>query len=178
MRYIRIPLERVGVLIGKNGETRKKIEEATKIQLTINSEMGEVTFDDLTIEDPLSIFKVENIIRAIGRGFSPDHAFLLLNDDMDLFVFDIRDYVGNRPTHVQRLKSRVIGTNGKTKRVIEELTFSNISIYGHTVAIICNIVDMDIAQKAIDKILSGSKHASVYRFVESSMRKLRLEHGF
>lgn len=178
MRYVRIPLERVAVLIGKNGQTRKKLEEYTRIALHINSEAGEVTFNDRTVEDPMAIFKVENIIRAIGRGFSPEHAFLLLSDDMDLFIFDIRDYVGNKPSHVQRLKSRVIGTNGKTKRVIEHLTTSKISIYGHTIAIICNIIDIDITKKAIDKILSGNKHANVYRFIESNMKKLRLEQGF
>lgn len=178
MRYIRIPFERIGVLIGKDGETRKKIEELTQVKLTVNSDLGEVTFNDQDIEDPLTIFKVENIVRAIARGFSPEHAFLLLNDDMDFFVFDIRDYVGNKPTHVHRLKSRVIGTQGKTKRVLEHLTLTNISIYGHTVAIIGNILDIDIAKKAIDKLLSGSKHASVYRYVESTMKKLRVEQGF
>jgi rRNA processing protein Krr1/Pno1 len=33
---------------------------------------------------------------------------------------------------------------------------------------------MDIAKRAIDKLLSGSKHATVYRFIESNMRQLRL----
>ena len=178
MRYIRIPMERIGVLIGKNGETRQKIEELTNSHLNINSELGEITFNDQEVKDPLDIFKIENIIRAIGRGFSPEHALLLLDDNMDLFIFDIHDYVGKKPSHVKRLKSRVIGTDGKTKRVLEELTDSKISVYGHTIAIIGSIIDLDITKKAIDKILNGSKHATVYRYVESNMKKLRLERGF
>lgn len=178
MRYIRIPIERIGVLIGPNGETRKKIEKYTKIKLSIDSDMGEVTFNDQNIENPLDIFKVENIIRAIGRGFSPENAFILLGNDMDLFIFDIHDYVGKRPSHVKRLKSRVIGTEGKTKKVLEELTESKISVYGHTISIIGDILTIDITKKAIDMLLSGSKHASVYRFLETNMKKLRLEYGF
>ena len=178
MRYIRIPMERIGVLIGKNGETRQKIEELTNSHLNINSELGEITFNDQEVKDPLDIFKIENIIRAIGRGFSPEHALLLLDDNMDLFIFDIHDYVGKKPSHVKRLKSRVIGTDGKTKRVLEELTDSKISVYGHTIAIIGSIIDLDITKKAIGKILNGSKHATVYRYVESNMKKLRLERGF
>lgn len=171
-------MERVGVLIGQNGETRKKIEERTKVKLDINSELGEVTFDDQHIENPLNIFKIENIIRAIGRGFSPENAMILMGNEMDLFIFDIHDYVGKRPSHVKRLKSRVIGSDGKTKRVLEELTESKISVYGHTIAIIGNILVIDITKKAIDKILSGSKHATVYRYVETNMKNLRMEHGF
>jgi len=178
MRYIRIPMERVAVLIGQNGETRKKIQQATRISLQINSDLGEVTFDDQSIENPLDIFKIENIIRAIGRGFSPENALLLLGNDMDLFIFDIHDYVGKRPSHIKRLKSRVIGTDGKTKRVLEELTESKISIYGHTISIIGNIFNIDITKKSIDMILSGSKHATVYRFVETNMKKLRMEGTF
>jgi ribosomal RNA assembly protein len=178
MRFIRIPMERVGVLIGPEGEIKKKIEHITKIKLYINSESGEITFNEQELSDPFKMFIIENIIRAIGRGFSPENAFLLLNEDMDLFIFDIHDYVGKRPTHVQRLKSRVIGSEGKTKRVLEELTESKISIYGHTIAIIGSIFNIDITKKAVDKLLSGSKHATVYRFVEGSMKKLRLEGGF
>ena len=82
MRYIRIPMDRVAVLIGPNGSTKQLIEERTKIPLEVNSQTGEVTIDDHEIEDPFIVFKVENIIKAIGRGFSPDQAFKLLNDDL------------------------------------------------------------------------------------------------
>ena len=72
------------------------------------------------------------------------------------------------------MKSRIIGKNGKTKRVLEELTDSDISVYGHTVAVISEFIYLDIIKRAIDKLLSGSKHASVYRFVETNMKKLRM----
>jgi rRNA processing protein Krr1/Pno1 len=37
---------------------------------------------------------------------------------------------------------------------------------------------MDILKKAIDMLLSGSRHSTVYRFVESSMKRLKMEHRF
>ena len=33
MKYLKIPMERIGVLIGSNGETRKRIEDYSKIKL-------------------------------------------------------------------------------------------------------------------------------------------------
>lgn len=171
-------MDRVGVLIGHNGETKKKIETITKVTLDIDSKNGEVSFNEEEVEDPLLIFKIENIIRAIGRGFSPEHAFLLMKDDIDLLIFDIHDYVGKKPSHVHRLKSRIIGQNGKTRTILEDLTNSYISIYGHTIAVIGNIIEIDITKKAIDKLLSGAKHATVYQYLEKNMKKLRLDQGF
>jgi len=173
MRYLKIPLDRVGVLIGPQGDTKKYIEEHTHVSLDIDSEVGEICIDDHASEDPLMIFKVEHMVRAIGRGFSPEHAFRLFSDEVDFYLFDIHEYVGKKPSHVKRLKSRVIGSEGKTKRVLEELTQANISVYGHTIAVIADIFFMDIVKKAIDMLLSGSKHATVYRYVERSMKQLR-----
>ena len=173
MRYIRIPMDRIAILIGPQGKTKEDIEKHANIVLEVNSNLGEIKFNDQQIDDPLMIFKIENVIRAIGRGFSPEHAMLLFDDENDLVIFDIHDYVSKKPSHVQRLRSRIIGTNGKTRQILEEVTNSNISIYGHTVAVIGSIIEIDITKKAIDKLLSGAKHATVYQYVEKQMKKLR-----
>lgn len=178
MRYLKIPMERVGVLVGHNGETKRKLEQKTKVTLNIDSQLGEISVDEHSTEDPLLVLKVESMVLAIGRGFSPEHAFMLLSDDFEFFVFDIHDYVGKGKSHVRRLKSRIIGREGKTKRVLEELTDSYLSVYGHTIAVIANIADIDIIKRAVDKLLSGSKHATVYSFVESNMKKLKMDGSF
>ena len=171
MKYLKIPLDRVGVLIGQKGETKKDLEEKSGFKINIDSKLGEVTIDDHKAEDPLMLIKIENIVKAIGRGFSPEKAFLLLDDNYEFYIFDLRDYVGNKENHIKRLKARVIGKNGKTKHVLEDLTNSYISIYGHTVSIITNFYYFDIIKRGIDKLLSGSKHASVYRYIETNIKK-------
>ena len=173
MKYLKIPMERVGVLIGHNGEIKKDLEDKSGIKIIIDSNNGEVTFDENSSTDPLMSLKVENIINAISRGFSPEKAFLLFSDDADFFVFDLRDYAGKKDTHIRRLKSRVIGREGKTKRVLEELTNSKVSVHGHTVSIISDIIRINILKKSIDMLLTGSKHATVYHFVEAQMRELK-----
>lgn len=174
MKYLKIPKERIGVLIGPNGETKEKIEKLSKTMLQIDSIEGEIIIDEHEKSDPLLPLIVKNVILAIGRGFSPEHALYLFKENMDFFIFDIRDYVGKKDSHNKRMKSRIIGTEGKTKRTIENLTDSYLSIYGHTVSIIADFELMDIAKKAIDMLLSGSKHASVYRYIEREMKKLRM----
>lgn len=173
MKYLKIPMDRVGVLIGHNGETKKQLEEKTGIKVEINSDEGEIQLFENKKTDPLTILKTENVIRAIGRGFSPDNAFLLLSDQMEFYMFDLHDYVGKKSSHVRRIKSRVIGKKGKTRRLLEELTSSKISIYGHTISVISDIININIVKKSIEMILTGSKHAAVYRFVEKQMKELK-----
>ena len=173
MKYISIPMDRVGVLIGNKGEVKKDLESRSGLKIKIDSKGGEITIDDHETKDPLVILKVENVIKAVGRGFAPDKAFMLLNDDSDFFVFDLHEYVGKKEAHVRRLKSRVIGKEGKTKKVLEDLTEAKVSIYGHTISIISDTIRMNILKKSIDMLLTGSKHATVYRFVESQMKELK-----
>ena len=178
MKYLKIPMERVAVLIGRNGETKKDLEEKSGLKINIDSKLGEVVIDNHEVEDTLMIIKIENIVKAIGRGFSPQNAMKLMDDDADFFVFDLYDYVGKKEAHVRRLKSRIIGKEGKTKRVLEGLTDARISIYGHTVSVISDIVRMNILKKSIDMILAGRKQATVYRFVETQIKDLRREERY
>lgn len=174
MRYVRIPHERVGVVIGPGGETKQALERLTGVKTRVDSEAGEVWIDDAHPKDPLMPLKAEEIVRAIARGFSPAHAFKLLRDDHYLHVFDVHDYVGKDREHIRRLSARMIGTDGKTRRLVEELSGALLSVYGHTVSVIGDLEALDIARRACDMILSGSEHAAVYRFLEGQRRKAKL----
>lgn len=180
MKYLKIPMDRIAVLIGHKGETKSELENRAGLKLEIDSKNGEIAINEQDVEDPLIVMKMENIVKAIGRGFSPDNAMRLLDEDADFFIFNLQDYVGKKDAHIRRLKSRIIGKEGKTRRVLEELTESKISIYGHTISIISDVVKMNILKRSVDMILTGSKHATVYRFVETQMKELkRLEkYGF
>lgn len=172
---IRIPKDRIGVIIGKSGEVKKQIESELKVKLEINSETGEVAIDDEHVDQPLNQLKVVNVVRAIGRGFSPEHAFRLFEDDIYLEIINIEDYTskGSRK-HIQRLKGRLIGAEGKARRLISELTGASITIYGDTVGIIGDYWEVETAKTAVDMLLSGRKHSTVYRFLESRRRELRI----
>jgi ribosomal RNA assembly protein len=178
MKYLKIPMDRVAILIGHNGDTKNEIEQRSGLKINIDSKLGEIVIDDHEIDDPLIVIKVENICKAIGRGFSPQNAYRLFDDNSDFFIFDLYDYVGKKASHIRRLKSRIIGREGKTKRVLEELTDSKISVYGHTISIISDMLKMNIMKKSIDMLLTGSKHATVYRFVERQIRELRMEQRY
>jgi len=173
--FVRIPKDRIGALIGPEGRVKERIEKQLGIELNINSETGDVTLTlSPTCEDPSALFRAKEVITAVGRGFAPDRAFRLIQDeDALLEVIDLREIFGRSLSDLQRLKGRIIGQEGKTRRIIEELTDADVSVYGHTVSIIADADEMDIAREAIKMLLQGRQHSSVYRFLHKKRRELK-----
>lgn len=175
--YVRVPKERIGVLIGKKGETKKGIEERTKTHIDIDSESGEVFISSTReTEDPLAVWKARDVVRAIGRGFSPEKAFRLLEEGETLEVIDLTDIViGNDKHALPRVRGRIIGRRGRTREIIEEMSGAYVSVYGKTVAIIGNPIQVEIAKNAVEKLAKGSRHGSVYKYLERKKKDLELE---
>ena len=173
--YLKIPRDRVGALVGPDGSVKAVIERKLSVDLQVESETGAVQITLLsTAEDPTVLFRAKEVVTAIGRGFAPDHAFRLLDDDEIVFeVIDLREIVGRSPSDLKRLKGRVIGKEGKTRRIIEELSEANISVYGHTISIIGYPDQDSIAREAVSMLIRGSLHGTVYRFLHKKRRELK-----
>ena len=174
-RYeLKIPKERIAVLIGREGKTKGEIEKSTKTTLDIDSKEGDII---IIGEDGLGIYTAKEVITAIGRGFNPEIALLLLKVDYSFELINLADVVGKSKQGQLRIKGRIIGTQGKTRAHLEELTETYISVFGKTVAIIGTTESVQMAHNAIEMIIEGSTHSSVYKWLErkrSEMKKKEL----
>jgi len=166
---LKIPRERVAVLIGKQGDVKKEIETAGNVQLDIDSKEGDVVVSG---KDPIKLYSVKEVVTAIGRGFNPEIALLLLKHDYGFEIVSISQYAKTKNDY-QRLRGRVIGEEGKARKIIEELTETYICVYGKTVGIIGAFDNVPMARKAIESILGGSPHNNVYRWLEKRRKELR-----
>jgi ribosomal RNA assembly protein len=173
--FVKIPKDRIGALIGPDGRVKERIEKQLRIEIGVDSETGDVTLTlSPNAEDPSVLFRAKELVTAIGRGFAPERAFRLLQDDEALLeVIDLREIFGRSLSELERLKGRIIGQEGKTRRTIEELTDAEVSVYGHTVSIIADAEEMDIAREAVKMLLQGRQHSSVYRFLHKKRRELK-----
>ena len=179
MRSIRIPQDRVGTLIGTKGETKKMLQNISGIKIDVDTEGEVMIHDDAETADPLMALKIIDVIKAIGRGFNPDRATRLFDDDEYLEVVDLKEFVGGRNNQLSRIRGRIIGKDGKTRQIIEDLTGVYVTIYGNTVALIGNSVSLPVAKHAVELLLNGSEHATVYHYLESQRPRLRIaEMGF
>jgi ribosomal RNA assembly protein len=168
MYSLRIPKDRVAVLIGRNGETKKEIEELALMTLEIDSHEGDVVIKG---SDPIKLYSAREIVKAIARGFNPEIARNLIKQDYVYEQISIKDFAKN-PQHLKRLKGRVIGTDGKSRKAIEDLTDASISVYGKTIGVIGLPESVDLARRAIETLLSGSPHSNVYKWLERRKRDL------
>ena len=105
------------------------------------------------------------MIKAIARGFSPENAFKLLEEDVYLRIINLEELT-NTKKQLERQKARVIGRKGKARRYLEKLTGTKISVYGKTVSIIGKMEDVELAAQAITKLVKGSPHGKVYQMIE------------
>ncbi|MDG6987939.1 MAG: RNA-binding protein [Nitrososphaerota archaeon] len=176
-QVVRIPVERVGAVIGKEGATKRFLEGEMRVELEVDSREGLVTLrsDSALGTDPISATRV---IEAIGRGFSPQKARRLLDEDIALEVVDLRDYSGGSPKSLERIRGRVIGLKGKSRRVIEELTGCQLSVYGRTVAIIGEASQVRLASQAVGSLATGSQHKTVYNSLQKARTKRKMERMF
>lgn len=171
---LKIPKERVAVLIGKKGKIKKEIEETTKTKIKVDSKEGDIFISG---EDGLGLYNAREVIKAVGRGFNPDIALLLLKPDYVFEIVNITDYSKSKESMV-RLKGRVIGREGKSRRLIEELTESYVSVYGKTICVVGTAESATAARYAIESLLKGSTHATVYRWLEKKRKELKKIHLF
>jgi ribosomal RNA assembly protein len=167
MDEIRIPKERIAILIGVKGETKRRISKLTNTKLQINSQEGDIIING---DQGLDVYLAKKVISAIGRGFNPDVALMLLEEYKDIEVIDISNFSRKTKNDLARLKARLIGRQGKARKLIEQLADVEISIYGKTISIIGNQVSLNIARHAIINLLQGSKHGNVYAYLEKQKR--------
>lgn len=160
---ILIPKERVAVLIGQKGEVKRKIERLGNVKLRIKATEGIVK---ISSNDALSLWTAKKVIEAIGRGFNPEIAQKIFKEGNSFELINLRDYVGNSKKRLERLRGRIIGTRGKTRRLLEKYTETKIAIYGKTVCIIGPSDKVQLARHAIELILSGAKQGTAYHFLE------------
>lgn len=149
-----VPQERIKVI--KDGKTRSNISKSLNVKLTFQD-------NSVTIEgEGLELFQAKSIVKAIGRGFSPENAFRLLKEDNTLETIELNQFNDSR---IRVIKSRLIGTNGKAWKMIEKFSGCSLSVYGKTVSLIGSYEQLNIAREAVQMIIRGSKHSKVYGFL-------------
>lgn len=174
-KLLRIPTERIAVLIGKSGNVKSRIEQLCYVTIDIDGETGEVFIRSRGDVEKIQPFKAMEIITAIGRGFSPENAMILLNGENTLHVIDLREFAGKSNTNIERIKGRIIGEGGKARKNMENLTGTRISVYGKTVSIIGDSSKLRLVIDAISSISNGSMHGAVYNKLEAANRKNKQE---
>lgn len=173
--YARVPEDRLGVLIGPGGRTKRDLAIRTGTDIEIDTNDGEVRLSGPD-SDPMGVLKARDIVLAIGRGFSPERAFRLLKENTFLGILDIKFTTGHREkAALRRIRARAIGAHGQARSRIEELSGCSMSVYGSTVALIGEEEQLERATHAVELLLKGSEHSTVFHYLARARREAALE---
>src|SRR3989338_8011550 len=168
VEYLKVPLDRIAVLIGPKGHTKKEIERKCKVKLSVDSESGEAEIS--AKEDGLGAHKAANVVKALARGFSPEHAFRLFSDEYYLEILELSELIGKSSKAQWQRKARVIGADGRAREEIEKRTNAVLSVYGKTISIIGRQEEIERARNAIEMLLEGASHETVFDRLKKEMR--------
>jgi len=161
LQIVKIPIERTRVL----RENIKQIEKNANVKLSIEEE-------NVIIEgDPYNEWRAVDVIKAIGRGFPVNSALKLLNDEYILKIINLKE-IFPRENQRRRYLARIIGTRGKVKKKLEEITGAEICIYGNTVSVIGRLNEAALAEKAVNLIIKGLGHSSVYFIIQKEKMRM------
>ncbi len=140
--------------------------------ITIKVNVGDLTIE-YEGEDAYEELKAGNVITAMAEGGVPTNiAFQLFTDDNILKTIDLEDYFSS-PKDLRRVMGRIIGTHGRTKLIIEEITETDVQITGNKIYIIGNLEGVELASEAINALIRGAPHKKVYHLLESKRRNIK-----
>ncbi len=176
--YVKVPVDRIGVVIGEKGSVKKELMDRTGVRITIDSENSLVILEpEVDGIPPINLMKAAEVIKAIAQGFPPEKAFRLLEEDQILVTVDLKQFVGDSPNHLKRVKARIIGEKGRARRTLEEMTGTYINVGESSVAIIGDYERAMAAKKAVEMLVEGRMHSTVYKYLDRILHEIkRREH--
>ena len=108
-------------------------------------------------------YVAEKVIEAIDMGFSLSSALLLKNENYVFEKLPIKSIT--RRKNLKEVRGRIVGSKGRTKRTMENLSDCQIVMHDNDVGIIGNAEDIHEAVTALTSLIKGSRQSNVYKFL-------------
>jgi len=156
--FVAIPEERMKIL-EKDKSWETKLKKFLEVDVVLNEDVK------IEAEDPIQALRAKEIFKAFGRGFDFESSLGLVDEEYGLEIIELKNYAGKSKDRQMELKGRIIGTKGKMKGDIEKITNCKICVFGKTASIIGRWEDLRIAKRAIEMLLEGAMHTTVYKFL-------------
>lgn len=150
-------------------KNKKRLEE--NLNVKISSKGREVFAEGI----PENEYIAEKVIDALNMGFPFREAILLKDEDFVLEIISIKDYTKRKD--LERIRARIIGKQGKTKKTLSQLTKCFFQVKDNEVGIIGSPEYVENAHEAVISIIKGSKQSNVYKYLEKHQTKPVIDLG-
>ncbi|MGC8850674.1 MAG: KH domain-containing protein [Candidatus Micrarchaeia archaeon] len=165
MRVIAVERKVLNALQKNDRKAWKEIERKGGVRLSLAGEES-ISVEATDLQQQGAEWMAEKVLEALSLGFPCSRAIKLFNDDYYLEVLDLDLIMRRNAKQITRYKARVIGSGGKAKSKIEELTGAFLSVADDKIGLIGKYDELSQAKEAVTRLLEGSTHSSVYSFLE------------
>lgn len=153
--------------INKIKQNKEKLEKELKIKLSFSGKSV------LIQGDPINIYAAERVFEAINLDFKIEDCLLLKDEEFVIETINIKDLTKRKD--LERIRARIIGTKGKTKELIQNLSDCLISVHNNQIGIIGRTEDIKKAITAITSLIQGKKQGKVYGFLEKERSREKIK---
>lgn len=140
-------------------KNKKNLEKTLNIKITNRGK--EISIEGKSEDEYIA----EKVIDAIDFGFPIVDALLIRTQDHLFEIINIKDHTTSK--NLQRIRARIIGAEGKALKTLTQLCKCNFEIKDNQIGIIGDAEYIKNAQDAMILLIRGTKHANVYKLVES-----------
>ncbi len=144
-------------------QNKEKLEKSLKCKISFRGK--NVSISGTAVDE----YVASQVIDALNLGFKVPQTLLLCNENFVFEKIHIKDLTKRHD--LSRIRGRIIGTRGKTKEIIENLSDCFISLHENTVGIIGSAENIEKAIQAIKSIIQGKKQGKVYNYLEKERTK-------
>ena len=144
-------------------QNKEELEKKLKVKIIVKGQSTTISGNQV------DEFFAERVLQALDFPFSLDEALLLLNEDYVFEVLSIKDYTKRKNLSI--IKGRIIGTKGKTLKVLQDLSNAFIAVKENNVAIIAHSDNFKDSMQAVISIIHGSKQGNVYAHLEKARKR-------
>tara|TARA_Y100000310_G_C20273289_1_gene619064 strand:- start:104 stop:595 length:492 start_codon:yes stop_codon:yes gene_type:complete len=139
-------------------QNKTDLEDKLNVKITVKG--TDVSINGKEVDEHFA----ERVLLSMDFPFLVEDSLLLKNEDYLLEVINIKDYTKRQDLGI--IKGRIIGTKGKTLKVLTNLTGCEIAVKDNNVAIIGRAEEIEAAINAVVSLIQGSKQANVYAHLE------------
>ena len=138
-------------------KNKKELEEKLKTSLAVKGKV--VSFESDAIDE----FQALRVLEAIAFGFSARKSLSLLDEEKMFRKVHIKSHTKRKLKDIQ---ARLIGTHGKTKKIISDISGCDIVVTDGDVGILGDAETIYDTETAIVSLIKGSKQSNMYRYLE------------
>jgi len=158
------------IFLEKTTEVRRNFRN---IQKKLNVKLKLIGRKITVSGDSINEYVAKQVFEAMNFGFSAEKALTLAGEGIAFRKLHIRDFT--RRKNLKEVKARLIGSQGRTKKTLENISNTEIIVHDNEVGIIGSVESIESAITAITNIIKGSKQSNVYKYLEK--RNVKKEEG-